>query len=133
MTKYTHRVFFRQLTRAQSDQLNREGWGSEIGKAYMDADCIGDRAPTYEGAIKLGLYEMVTQLTTDEGLDFVWAAIQNYDTPWTDRFPKFTMFPRSMATGDIIYDRLADKFFIVAGIGFRELTDEAMINHLKEM
>jgi hypothetical protein len=132
-TKFTHRVFFRQLTEAQSDQINRDGWSSEVGKAYLEADgARGDREPKYDGAIKLQLFEMATQLQA-ESLDEVWAAIQNLDKPWTLHYPKFTFFPRSMATGDIIHDRLADKFYSVASFGFTEVTDEAMINHLKEM
>lgn len=128
MKQYT--AYYRLLTAEQTKDVNNKGWfGSEFGKAYLAAEPHGEEKPVYDGAIKFDMYELATTLYAPNKSG-VYASLQNLDTPWTDHYPTYTTFPRSMSVGDIIFDLAEQTFFYVDQIGFDKVRDPAMIEYL---
>lgn len=91
------KVYFVELTEAQRTKLNRDGWGSDIGKAYLRAQ-QGDVDATND-------FLLVEAVSGDfESAEFAFWELQNLDTPWSEN-PELsvsTTFPRSMMVGDVI-------------------------------
>ncbi len=126
-------VFYRNLSKAQTDELNSLGWGSDIGIAYMESQPIGeDKLPTYEGAIKFDLFEKACE-TVAEDKEYIFDIMNNAEGPWYmhECFKSFTPFPRSMSVGDIVANVITGQWFYVASFGFEPVTDEAFITYLK--
>jgi len=128
--KSSYIVFFRLMNDEQTKDVNNKGWfGSEFGKAYLAAEPHGEEKPVYDGAITFDLFELATSLNA-QNKSAVYAALQNHDAPWTDHYPAFTSFPRSMSVGDIIFDRTDGHFYYVDQIGFNKVRDPEMIGYL---
>lgn len=124
-------IFYRRLTKTQCDELNSLGWGSDIGLAYMNAQPVGDRLPTYEGAIAFDLFEVACE-TTETDNEYIFEVMNSFNGPWymSEGFKSFTKFPRSMCVGDIVFNVGTNEWFYVASFGFEPVTDEAFIAYL---
>ena len=91
-------IYFVELTKDQREELNREGWGSEIGKAYM--------AIRFDGQIDDSNRHLIKKAVTmnAENSEQIWVALQNLEVSWCEKpgIDCHTAFPRSMDVGDII-------------------------------
>jgi hypothetical protein len=90
-------VYYVELTETMRTILNRDGWSSFIGKAYLRAQ-DGDIDETNEFLlVKAGSGKF-------ENAEAVFVGFQNLTTPWSEN-PEIsvsTTFPRSMMVGDVI-------------------------------
>lgn len=93
-------VYYIELTRAQVDELNDQGWDSQIGKAYMNAKAGMIDATNFDLLVK------AATVVCAPGAEAIWVAMQNGQESWTTLNPAYitchTAFPRSMDVGDII-------------------------------
>lgn len=121
MTTRTALVFYRHLNDEQTAQLNREGWSSDIGRAYLNA-----RDGKYADAQKLGLMQPAARLEAEHA-EMVWVLLQNTDKAWSAQtdIECLTTFPRSMDVGDVIVwnDGAMER---CASIGFEPARDFQM-------
>ena len=89
-------VYFVSLTDEQRDQLNLQGWDSEIGKRYS--------AARFCESLDWGLMEEAAKAENFENAEQVWMSMQNLDEPWAAHPDLYcvTEFPRSMDVGDVV-------------------------------
>lgn len=91
-------VYYIELTEAQQDELNAQGWDSKIGKAYLNARTDKIDATNFDLLVKAATLDV-------EGAEIVWRRLQNLDDAgWAKKayVRCHTEFPRSMDIGDII-------------------------------
>lgn len=109
-------VYYVRLTEDQRQELNAEGWDSDIGRRYMNARdgksldwALLERAATMEA----------------KSSEAIWVTLQNLEVPWEDNpsVECITDFPRSMDVGDIIMweDHTMER---CARIGFETVIEE---------
>lgn len=94
------RVFYLNLTDRQREAVIKEGWDTEIGKAYLDAREKGDRTE----ALKLGMFRFAATVKGGDP-EKVWMALQ-FGTPG-ERYQEEVICTmagqiRSMDVGDYI-------------------------------
>ena len=91
-------VYYIELTRAQVDMLNAEGWGSTIGKAYLAAKDGKIDSLNFDLLVKAATFEFA------DSAEHIWISLQNGNEPWTslDFITAHITRARSMDVGDII-------------------------------
>ena len=87
----------------------------------------------YDGAIEFDLYEKVARLNADN-VEEIFNLLQNWNEPWSENseIEALTYHTRSMSVGDIVLNKNTGEYSVVASIGFDPVTDENLINYLKE-
>ncbi len=91
-------VYYIELNKGQVDALNANGWGSDIGKAYLAAK---------DGRIDSTNFDLLVKAATmleATSAEHVWLTLQNRDEPWRNSIHVTALidFARSMDVGDII-------------------------------
>ena len=91
-------VYYIELTEAQRDELNAQGWNSRIGKAYLNARGSRIDATNFDLLVKAATFEFA------DSAEHIWISLQNGNDPWTtlNYITAHTNFARSMDIGDII-------------------------------
>jgi len=91
-------VYYVELTKQQIDEINANGWSSEIGRQYLSAkDGKIDETNRH-------LIQKAATVTDVKSAEKVWCLLQNGHKSWVGGWSVkcHTSFPRSMDVGDII-------------------------------
>ncbi|NTF18218.1 hypothetical protein G6L37_07345 [Agrobacterium rubi] len=132
MTDYI--VYFRHLSEEQRADVNRDGWSSPVGTAYLDSEGNRKDAPEYTGAVEFDLFEVAAVVRECADRDELWSRMQNRGANWAcePTVRAFTDFPRSMSTGDVIHDTNTGEWsYAGTSFGFPTITDDAFIDYLR--
>ena len=132
MTDYI--VYYRRLSDEQRDEVNRDGWSSRVGTAYLDSEGTYKQGPEYSGAIEFDLLEVAALVRGCADRDELWSRMQNRGANWScePTVCAFTDFPRSMSVGDVIYDTESGEWsYADTSFGFATITDDTFIEHLR--
>ena len=91
-------VHFVELSEEQRQEINDNGWGCEIGMAYMDIRFKGIVNETNRHLFKKAA------VMNSNSSETVWRSLQNLEMGWDAKreIECFTTFPRSMDVGDVI-------------------------------
>ena len=129
MTQKTGIVWYLELTNAQIDEINANGWESEIGSVYLRAKNLD--ADGMKQALNLALYKPIAKVKAANA-EQVWVAMQNITESWTanvgsgkvvEEMIRGYAKARSMDVGDVIVwndgvEEAVDSFGFKAVEGF---------------
>lgn len=110
-------LIHRSLSSKHQADVNRKGWGSIPGTAFMDAE-RGNIAAGYA----LGMLTPVAVLTIDD-IDEVFELTNHIDANWTenDGVEAPSSEVRSTSVGDIVIDYDTGAAFICASFGWKSI------------